>query len=43
MQETLTGRALLESIIDNPTERGRIAEALGVRSITLTRWILLNG
>jgi hypothetical protein len=36
---TSAWRELLRTIISVPSERTRIAEAVGVRSITLTRWI----
>jgi len=36
--ETSSWRELLRTIISVPSERNRIAEAAGVRSITLTRW-----
>lgn len=39
MQEPPSWRELLSKIITNPTERERIASEVGVRSITLTRWI----
>ncbi len=39
MQKLSSWRALLEAIINTPAERERIARAVGVRSITLTRWI----
>ncbi len=36
---TSTWRELLRAIISTPAERNRLAEAAGVRSITLMRWI----
>lgn len=39
MQKLSSWRELLETLIDTPAERERIATAVGVRSITLTRWI----
>src|SRR2546425_5865873 len=39
MQQILSWRDLLETIISDPTERDRIATELGVRTITLTRWV----
>ncbi len=36
---TSSWRELLRTIINDPSERNRIAAAAGVRSITLTRWI----
>jgi GAF domain len=38
MEDSQTWRALLGKIIANPQERQRIAEVMGVKSITLTRW-----
>jgi hypothetical protein len=37
--ESETWRGLLKSIISDPHEKSRLAELLGVREITLTRWI----
>lgn len=39
MQEPPSWREVLNKIITNPAERERIASEVGVRSITLTRWI----
>ncbi len=39
MQQILSWRDLLETITSDPTERDRIATELGVRTITLTRWV----
>ncbi len=39
MQQTGSWRELLSQIIERPTERERIANECGIRSITLTRWI----
>lgn len=39
MQKLSSWRELLEAIINTPAERERIAKAVGVRSITLTRWV----
>jgi len=39
MHESETWRELLRTIISDPRERQRVVEALGVRAITLTRWI----
>ncbi len=39
MQEAQTWRKLLGTIIDNSKEKQRIAMELGVKSITLTRWV----
>lgn len=39
MQELPSWREILSKIITNPSERERIAREVGVRSITLTRWI----
>ena len=38
MDDSLTWRALLGKVIANPQERQRIAELMGVKPITLTRW-----
>src|SRR5437764_7736646 len=38
-QKTETWRELLEAILSVPTERARIADEMGVRSITLMRWV----
>ena len=39
MEEPQTWREILGRIIKNPRERERIARKLGIRSITLTRWV----
>lgn len=39
MQEPETWRDLLRGIISDPREKQRIAQELGIRPITLTRWI----
>lgn len=39
MLESSSWRGLLGQIISNPTERERLANEIGVRSITLIRWI----
>jgi len=39
MQKVTTWRDLLQSLLSSSSERDRIAAAIGVRSITLTRWI----
>ena len=39
MLESSSWRELLGQIISNPTERDRLAGEIGVRSITLTRWV----
>ncbi len=39
MRRPSSWRELLKSIISDPAERERIANEIGVRSITLTRWI----
>ncbi|HET8911878.1 MAG TPA: hypothetical protein VFN23_10465 [Ktedonobacteraceae bacterium] len=39
MQEPRSWRSLLGRIIHDPQERQRIADELGVRPITLTRWV----
>ncbi len=39
MHKLASWRELLESIITTPAERERIAAVIGVRSITLTRWL----
>ena len=39
MQEATTWRELLGSIIQDPQERRRLANELGVNPITLTRWV----
>ena len=39
MQEAQTWRKLLGTIISNPKEKQRIAVELGVKAITLTRWV----
>ena len=39
MQEAQTWRKLLGTIISNSKEKQRIAEELGVKPITLTRWV----
>jgi hypothetical protein len=39
MHEVQTWRDLLGTIISNPKERQRLIDALGVTSITLTRWV----
>ena len=39
MQEARTWRELLGKIINDPQEKQRIAEALGIRPITLVRWV----
>ena len=39
MHEPETWRDLLKSIISEPHEKQRLSEQLGVRAITLTRWI----
>ncbi|HET9920548.1 MAG TPA: GAF domain-containing protein [Ktedonobacteraceae bacterium] len=38
MQKVSSWRDLLQSLLSNPAERDRIAAAIGVRSITLSRW-----
>jgi hypothetical protein len=38
-QKTETWRELLETILSSPAERARIADEIGVRSITLMRWV----
>ncbi|GAC1379216.1 MAG: hypothetical protein NVS4B7_05040 [Ktedonobacteraceae bacterium] len=39
MHEPETWRDLLRSIISDPREKQRLSEALGVKAITLTRWL----
>src|SRR2546421_1226468 len=39
MQKVSSWRDLLQSLLSNPAERTRIAAAIGVRTITLTRWV----
>jgi hypothetical protein len=39
LEQPSSWRELLKSIISDPAERERIANEIGVRSITLTRWI----
>ena len=39
MSDPHTWRELLAEIIKNPQEKGRIAAALGVHPLTLTRWV----
>lgn len=39
MQQVSSWRELLQSLLSTPTERDRIAAAIGVRSITLVRWM----
>ena len=39
MQEPETWRDLLRNIISDPREKQRLSESLGVREITLTRWV----
>ena len=39
MADTPSWRDLLRDIINEPNERDRIASAIGVRPITLTRWV----
>src|SRR5215467_5264383 len=39
MKETSTWRELLGSIIQDPQERRRLANELGVNPVTLTRWV----
>lgn len=39
MQKPSSWRDLLKSIIDSPSERERIANEIGVRSVTLSRWV----
>ncbi len=39
MQETQTWRQFLGTVISNPKEKQRIADELGVKPITLTRWV----
>jgi GAF domain len=39
MQNARTWRELLGKIITNPQERQRIADELGIHTITLTRWV----
>ncbi len=34
-----TWRSLLKSIISDPQERQRLAEELGIKPITLIRWV----
>ncbi|MBV9231851.1 MAG: GAF domain-containing protein [Chloroflexi bacterium] len=38
-QKAFTWRTLLGEIIRDPQERSRLAEAMGVNAITLTRWV----
>jgi transcriptional regulator with XRE-family HTH domain len=38
MQKVSSWRDLLQSLLSDPAERARIAGAIGVRTITLTRW-----
>jgi len=40
MQEEQTWRNLLGTIISNPKEKQRVANELGVKPITLTRWVI---
>src|SRR2546427_3481405 len=39
MQKVSSWRDLLQSLLSTPAERDRLAAALGVRSITLARWM----
>ncbi len=39
MQETLTWRKFLGTIINNSKEKQRIADELGIQTITLNRWV----
>src|SRR5215469_12081357 len=39
MKETSTWRELLGSIIQDPQERRRLANELGINPVTLTRWV----
>src|SRR5437660_6946814 len=39
MEESQTWRELLGQVISEPLERQRIADALGIHSVTLTRWV----
>ena len=39
MQETTTWRELLGSIIQDPQEKRRLANELGINPVTLTRWV----
>ncbi|QBD83048.1 GAF domain-containing protein [Ktedonosporobacter rubrisoli] len=40
MDEPQTWRELLGKVTSNPYERQRIADAIGINAITLTRWVL---
>jgi transcriptional regulator with XRE-family HTH domain len=37
--QSLTWRTYLGQLLDVPTEKQRVANALGVSSLTLTRWV----
>lgn len=39
MEESQTWRELLGQVISEPLERQRIADALGIHSVTLSRWV----
>jgi len=39
MQQVSSWRDLLQSLLSTPAERDRVAAAIGVRSITLLRWV----
>jgi hypothetical protein len=39
MQKVSSWRDLLQSLLSSPAERARIAATIGVRTITLTRWV----
>ncbi len=39
MEESQTWRELLGQVISEPVERQRIADALGIHSVTLSRWV----
>jgi len=39
MQESQTWRTVLADILKRPGERQRIARALGINPLTLTRWV----
>ncbi len=42
LQDPPSWRVILQKIIQSPKERQRIAEALGINGVTLTRWIKRN-
>ena len=42
MQKVSSWRELLQSLLSTPAERDRVAAAIGVRSLTLTRWMQGN-